>query len=70
MVQLLIKMKSNFNPNEELNRLSIWKDKACVLCGRKYPETILNIEGVIHHNGKLCCIDTKSCNKVRRKKNR
>jgi len=54
--------------NEELNKLDSYKEKKCICCGRKYPETILNIEGVIHHNESYRCIDTKSCNKFRRKK--
>jgi len=53
--------------NEELNKLSYWKDKSCTLCGRKYPITILNIEGVIHHNAELQCVDTKKCAKWQRK---
>ena len=55
------------NSNLELNKLEIYKDKECVHCHRKYPDTILNIEGVIHHKGKFICVDIKSCNKVKKK---
>lgn len=39
----------------------IYKDKKCIFCKRSYPETILNIEGVIHHNKKPRCINVKDC---------
>jgi len=48
---------------EELNKMDIYKDKKCKICGRKYPETILNIEGYIHHNTGFICLDKKSCNR-------
>lgn len=51
--------------NENLNEL--YKDKKCVVCGRKYPDTILNIEGWIHHNNKLRCKDLKFCKKAAKK---
>jgi len=50
--------------NEELNKLDIWKDRKCIKCHRKYPKTILNIEGVIHHNGKMICVDSGKCEKI------
>lgn len=55
--------------NEQLHQLNIWKDACCIFCGRKYPETILNIEGHIHHGCRLICLDSKSCTKQRKKKN-
>ena len=54
--------------NEELNESDIYRNYSCNKCGRKYPETILNIEGVIHHNKKFECLDRKSCEKIKRKK--
>lgn len=53
--------------NEELNKLEIYKDKTCIICGKKYPDVILNVEGYIHHGGKLICVDTKKCNKSKNK---
>ncbi len=53
--------------NEELNALEIYKDKVCINCGKKYPEVVLNIEGYIHHNGKLICLDQKKCKKNKKK---
>ena len=53
--------------NEKLNSLEIYKDKKCVYCGRSYPDTVLNIEGYIHHNWKLRCLDVKKCNRLRKK---
>ena len=42
----------------------IYKDKICYKCGGKYPEVILNIEGVIHHGVKnYMCKDKKACKK-------
>lgn len=54
--------------NETLNKLDCYKNLACSKCGRKYPETILNIEGRIHHGCDLLCLDTKACNKFAKKK--
>lgn len=53
--------------NEELNKMDIYNDKQCVICGRKYPKTVLNIDGVIHHRENYKCIDLKSCKKAKRK---
>ena len=54
--------------NIDLSELDIYKNKTCVRCGRKYPETVLNIEGVIHHAlGEYKCIDIKSCKRAKRK---
>jgi len=55
------------NINEELNS-GTWSNSTCYLCGRKYPDTILNIEGFIHHhNSKIKCLDVKDCSKFKRK---
>lgn len=51
--------------NEQLNALPSHIDLQCIHCGRKYPDTVLNIEGVIHHKGKPVCLDTKTCNRKR-----
>ena len=54
---------------EEHKRLNqMWKDKVCYICGRKYPEILLNIEGYIHHGEKPRCLDLKSCRRANRKK--
>ena len=53
--------------NERLNR-DVYADKECERCGRKYPDTVLNIEGRIHHNGWYVCLDNKSCRRAQRKK--
>jgi len=53
--------------NKELS--DFYKDEKCKYCGRSYPDTILNIEGRVHHNAKgYSCVDTKQCNKVRKGK--
>lgn len=54
--------------NETLNQLSYYKGKKCIRCGRAYPDTLLNIEGAIHHKGGYECIDRKSCQRKVRKK--
>lgn len=46
--------------NEELNKSKDWEDAKCFKCGRSYPETILNIEGCIHHAGRIKCLNTKN----------
>ncbi len=52
--------------NLELNKLSIYKNKVCVDCGRSYPETTLNIEGVIHHGNDYNCLNRKACGKKKK----
>lgn len=56
-----------FDTNLMLNKLEIYKDKFCNWCGRKYPDTILNIEGYIHHKCKIVCLDKKVCEKKAKK---
>ena len=53
--------------SESLNKLPTYFGKKCIYCGRKYPETVLNIEGHIHHKEPYRCIDTKACHKARKK---
>ena len=56
--------------NIRLNQNQIYMNKECVYCKRKYPDTILNIEGYIHHNCELRCLDQKKCKKIARKLNK
>lgn len=51
--------------NEGLNTLKEYQAKCCRNCGRSYPDTILNIEGHIHHNRPIVCVDTSRCEAVR-----
>jgi len=44
------------------------KPRVCEICGRSHNKTKLNFEGVIHHNTRLICIDTKSCQRIAKKK--
>ncbi len=53
--------------NIELHQLPEHKDKVCVRCGRGFPDTILNIEGTIHHGTKLLCINTQICKRAAKK---
>ncbi len=40
----------------------------CTRCGRRHRiDTILNIEGFIHHNINFVCIDNKACRRAQRK---
>lgn len=52
--------------NIMLNKL--YQNRPCFYCGRKYPDTMINIEGWIHHGETFRCLDTKSCKRYRRKK--
>jgi len=55
--------------NEDLHKLPIYKILKCARCGRSYPDTILNIEGVIHHGlNTFECLDKKTCKRKERKK--
>lgn len=56
--------------NEDLNKSDAYKNIPCTNCGRKFPETVLNIEEQIHHpkrNKGYRCLDTLSCNQARKK---
>lgn len=53
--------------NAELNALSAHRDTPCVHCGRKWPWTVLNIEGMIHHGEKPRCLDTYTCARLARR---
>lgn len=62
--------------NLELNKLPTYINEACKNCGRKYPETVLNIEERVHHSQPNLpnknrvgyrCVDTNSCSQARRK---
>ena len=47
------------------------KPNYCALCGRKRLPEQLNYEAMIHHQERvLRCIDSKSCERVKRKKAR
>lgn len=63
-------METDNESNIILQKSFPYKDKVCCKCGRGINETILNIEGFIHHNTDLLCIDTKNCNKAVRKLNK
>lgn len=53
------------NINLSLNQSN--KNMKCSICGRQYPETLLNIEGHIYHGEEIRCLDQKNCNRKRRK---
>jgi len=57
----------SLNINEDLSKMDIYKNKKCTYCGRMYPETLLNIEGVIHHHEPYRCLDQKSCKRAKKK---
>lgn len=52
---------------EQLNSNPVYREIKCILCGRKYPNTVIDIEAVIHHGNKPMCFDQKSCKKFRKK---
>lgn len=56
--------------NGYLNKSMVHTGKRCVLCGRGHPDTVLNIEGHIHHHAKMECLDRKSCNRARKKRSK
>jgi hypothetical protein len=56
--------------NENLNKIDVYINKECYLCHRRYPDTILNIEGYIHHHENFRCFDTKACKRHSRKHNK
>ena len=59
-------MERKINPsNYELNQLKEYIDKCCSRCGRKFPDTILNITGKIEHNMPYQCVETEKCEQVR-----
>lgn len=50
-----------------LNAFDNYKDMVCINCKRKFPETVLHIEGMIHHNEHARCFDLKECRRAQRK---
>lgn len=42
----------------------------CTLCGCTGAESLLNIEGRIHHGAKVTCLDTLNCNRRQRRNRR
>jgi hypothetical protein len=60
-------MNMNESINEELNKSIVWQNAECIYCKRRYPQTLLNIEGYIHHNTVIRCIDQKKCKKIARR---
>lgn len=58
------------DPNQRLSASTLYQHESCIYCGRQYPETILNIEGMIYHGEPFRCVDTKSCARAARKRSR
>jgi len=56
--------------NEILNKQPWRINRHCVLCGRAYPDTILNCEAVMHGEEDYKCFDVETCEEFRRKKER
>jgi hypothetical protein len=55
--------------NVLLNKNPIYIKEKCNICKRAYPETILNIEAVIHHGAKnFECLNRKECKKYAKKR--
>lgn len=53
------------NPTNEVLQNSTME---CRLCGRRPPDTILNVEGALHHNVRYYeCLNTRACKKARKK---
>ena len=52
--------------NIQLNALEPWKHRACKRCGRKYPQTLLNVAGVIEQGESLQCVNRRSCDDFRK----
>jgi hypothetical protein len=53
--------------NKPPNVNELWRHLCCYKCGRRYPETVLNLEGMFHHHEKPRCLDTKKCQRIQRK---
>ena len=53
--------------NEELCKIPYWSISKCVFCGRGYPQVLLNVEGRLHHDLPMQCLDKKKCNRKVRK---
>lgn len=51
----------------EIREQEQYIDCKCIYCGRSFPLTMLNIEGKIHHGEPWRCVDTKDCNRARKK---
>lgn len=59
-------MERKLNPNNvELNQLKEYIEKCCTRCGRRFPETILNIQAKLDYNLDLQCVESEKCEQVR-----
>lgn len=55
------------NINDELAKLPAYQNAKCALCGVSINDARLNIEGSIHHNAPIVCLEIKACNRRRKK---
>ena len=58
--------KSPTLTNAKLNAIEPWKHRRCTRCGRRYPDTLLNIEGVLERGEQLQCYNRRSCEEFRK----
>lgn len=47
--------------NEELNKLPVFKDFRCYLCGISINETVLNLEEYLYRGAQATCVDKAAC---------
>lgn len=53
--------------NEQLNQIFPYSTFVCARCGRKSPETLLDIEAYLHHRNEVLCVDKQACQRRVRK---
>lgn len=54
---------------DELKRLNeIYRGRSCILCGRSFPDTLLDVEAIMHHHMPPRCKDQNDCKKAARRK--
>ena len=43
------------------------RQRPCSICGRRFPDTVINVEGWIHHGGEWKCLNAKECSRYKKK---
>ena len=52
--------------NIELNAIPYWKARGCPRCKRHYPQTLLNVWGVLNRHESLQCVNRRACDEARK----
>ncbi len=64
-------VKQTIGRKTKMKTCEVYHGYKCDRCGRRHGiNTVLNIEGHIHHNIGFVCMDNKSCKRAKRKRSK